>query len=915
MTRFNIKKAAALTILFIQFSSILFFFQNCAKVNFSKELPIEMASKTEPLAIPTVYEPPVTPAGPTHGDIVGSLKPFTIEEQKIVPKTKILIVVDNSGSMKNSQNNLAKGLDSIALSLQNQIADGLNPEVEFYIVTTTVPEMYPSSLDFLPTLKDISVKISNSQSATFKQISLKNSNSVIEKNIGLDEFKSLANSGEILLPPVPLVPANEYDYITIGKNLTALHNSPFYLSYQNNLGFDLNKDISFTNDGGLPKYVRKDGTALRYIANFDMNTNYPGTQNGSYIPFVKVSLNSSRYLVNPDSADRQFDTIKFANFRDELKKKITAVTTTGSNKEMGLCALHRSLTMGGENQIFSKNDRAAFLIISDEQDAQTTWNECLLQSEIGNDIPSINTVNFVCKAGDNCLFPTKAYDYSATLKYGQVIPADNSPKQVSVYATGSFSKVNYYMASSQVPTGQYYLSHLTLNYAKNYTYMTNSEGQLTTVPNDGKNGRPLIFDMKGLNLDFRDIDNFLISNYTTQKALSLSDATLISKNGSNTCRPEDYTAALNGFLTSDPAFASFYNSLTAEAKPLSFRCINAIATAATKYVSTPTTSTSDNFFAATLYTLSRYVSNGECQIIKSRNSCYDDTIVKVKNAICNPNDFSSICSKYTLDSCVETCIPGAPEYTAKLEKTMIFKSQDPDFVTNFKPGYNLPFEIREIYVYQNQNFTSYSSYEDFVAKNPDKLTVSFTTITKQPEPTTGTRSLKAVTNYLPYSKMTDIADRMKSEGFNFVAAANTNLKAVKEQIVSSFHMRAKNLFNNNYFISSIVIPNDNTYPTGRCPGVPDQESQSPGSDYLTLLNDIYFTKIIQVNGQQITEVDSDRKAFADICKEDFSAALEPLKNFISKVAKNRYQINIPVGREIHSIETLHNGKKKNLINQ
>ncbi len=910
MTRFNIKKAATLTILFIQFSSILFFFQNCSKVNFSKELPIEMASKTEPL-VPTVYEPPVSPAGPVHGDIIGFLKPFTIEEQKIVPKTKILIVVDNSGSMQNSQKNLAKGLDSISLSLQNQIADGLNPEVDFYIVTTTIPEANPSSLDFIDTSGKISAQFTNSQSATLKKFILKSPNSV-ERNITFDDIQNIAKSGDILLQPVPLPLNGYYDTTTPAKNLAALKASPLYKSYQNFLGFDLNKDLSITSENVVPKYVHKDGTPLRYTANFDLNTNYPGKQqNGSFVPFVKVSLNSLRYLTNPNSADRQFDSTKFANFREELKNKITAVTTSGSNKEMGLCALHRSLTMDGENQIFSKNDRAAFLIISDEQDAQTKWEDCPLQNEIGSDIPSYNTVNFACKAGENCLFPAKKYDYYGTLNYEQTVPADNNPKQVSVYASGSFTKVNNYISSSYVSTGRYYLRYLSFSYAKDYTYMNNSEGQLTTVPYDGKNGRALTFDWKTERLDFRDIYFYLISDYTTQTAFSSSEASAITKNN-NKCRPEDLAAALKGTLSLNPAFAAFYNSLSDENKLLAFRCDTAIPDTETKYVAVPTTTTNNNFFATTLYTLTRTVSNDECKVIKSRNSCFDSTLVKVKDAVCPPGDISSICTKYVLDSCQETCTPGLPEYISKLNKPMIFKSQDPDFITNFKPGYNLPFQSRNLIISQirDSNFITYSSYDDFVAKNQDKLNISFTGITKQPDPAVGSRSISTITNFLPFIKMTDISARMTSEGFNFVAAANTDLKTVKEQIVSSFHMRAKKLFNNNYFISSIVIPNDNSYPTGRCPGVPDQESQSPGSDYLTLLDDIYFTKIIQVNGQQITEVDSDRKAFADICKEDFSAALEPLKKFISKVAKNRYQITVPVGREIHSIETLHNGKKK-----
>lgn len=155
---------------------------------------------------------------------------------------------------------------------------------------------------------------------------------------------------------------------------------------------------------------------------------------------------------------------------------------------------------------------------------------------------------------------------------------------------------------------------------------------------------------------------------------------------------------------------------------------------------------------------------------------------------------------------------------------------------------------------------------------------------------------------------------MSADGFSFVARPEptdaVSLAKMKEQVVSSFHLRAKKLFGNGYFVSSIVIPDDNTYPGGRCPGVPDQESQSPGSDYLVLLKDIYFTKVITVDGHDITQVDSHRKASADICKGDFSAALEPLKSFITQVPKNRYKLYILPGREIHSVELTQDGKKK-----
>lgn len=188
------------------------------------------------------------------------------------------------------------------------------------------------------------------------------------------------------------------------------------------------------------------------------------------------------------------------------------------------------------------------------------------------------------------------------------------------------------------------------------------------------------------------------------------------------------------------------------------------------------------------------------------------------------------------------------------------------------------------------------------------LTVTVS-INKTPNPTSGTKTLSQITtDFSETLKSTDIGVQSKVDGLFtpviYDSKTMTQIQFVakmKEQLITSFHLRAKKLFNNNYFISAIVIPNDGKYANGMCPGTPLTEEQSPGSAYLQLLDDAYFTNNISVNGQVVTNIDTNRKAFADICTGDFTPALAPLKDFITNMAKNIYALAIPTGREIHSV--------------
>lgn len=181
------------------------------------------------------------PAGPSHGEIIGKMNPFLIEEQKVVPKTKMLIVVDNSGSMKNSQANLAKGLDSIFASLEDQISNGLNPEIEFYIVTTTVPEVLGSVSLLRKSNDSESLTLASAEYTSLKQFDLVTQETPLKvKSYSINELKEMLNNGEILAQPLlPYSAIQEsLDVSYSVANWMVMAPSNFYKAYQSYLGFN-----------------------------------------------------------------------------------------------------------------------------------------------------------------------------------------------------------------------------------------------------------------------------------------------------------------------------------------------------------------------------------------------------------------------------------------------------------------------------------------------------------------------------------------------------------------------------------------------------------------------------------------------------------------------------------------------------
>lgn len=956
-----IKRSARFIVVVYSTVLMAIFFQNCSKVRFSQELAQNLDVNTQALA-PISYEPPVTPAGPAHGDIVGALKPFSVAAQKVVPKTKMVIVVDNSGSMQNSQKNLASGLDNMLSSLELQIRDGLNPDVEFYIVTTTNYGS-PASFNYLydPKTQNIDFRFYNKYALStidgevlcadatglvaacsafgstiprtgysvnkfFLQSSSLSKFIVREpglsaKEYSLEQLKQLIKSGEIITGYQLSPSSNDYNYAV------KYFSSDSYLKYRQYIGFNDGQDL-FGNTPNPPAYLLKDGSPLKYSAIFDLNTTYPQTapfSNGATVPYKKIVLNSEKYLVSTTSATREFDSDKFTNFRSELKNAITSIGTNGSNEEMGLCALHRTLSMTGENQIFQKNDRAAFLIISDEQDAQTKWENCPIQSEIGTDKENLNEINFTCKSGDKCVFPEKVADYLGKINFNQKTPPNLGNKRTIASTAGSYTKVVQYQNYVTTGTGKYYWSNIYYQFAEDFTYRVNTEGQVTSIKNDGQNGRPKIFDYRNQNLFFSEAAFFYVSNYTTQKSFTLAEYNSRPVDQRTTCRDEDRAALLSGFMANNAKFKAFYLSLSPEDQSLALICktVQVAEEVKGEWKYTPTIREIDfNISYGQFDSYSRVVTNDKCIEISQNNQCDADSIIRLKAATCSVvGSFGSpdydCASSIEFTSCTERCAPGAEKitpYSFYLE----IKSSDPDFIANFKSGYNKPFQARiNDGATATKSFSSYSSYDQLVNLNPQDygasgstfVDVSVSGLQAYPNPN-GTHKESKVVSYLPYTKIVSIADKIINEGISIVAAVFNNTSAVtrsestakiKEQIITGFHQRAKKLFNNNYFVSSIVIPSGAGYPNNHCPGVNEEESQSEGLEYIRLLDDAYYAKKIIIDGTELTQIDTHRKAFADICKGDFAPALEPLKNFISNVAINRYKLEIPANREIHSI--------------
>lgn len=953
----------SVTILFV------FTFQNCAKVQFSpKDNPElnELSKKDLVDAVdPVKYESPITPAGPVHGDIVGTLKPFAVEAQKIVPKTKMVIVVDNSGSMKNSQEHLAKGVESMLTSLESQIQDGINPDVEFYIVTTSIPQNNPQPLSLTTkylgnskyqyistfygknlyynltnqaiqnykTVDSISVESMRENNARLTQFNLHYPNSTL--NISKTDLSNLADKGEFL----PFA----YD----GNCVTCEPTKTTYDKFKSYIGFNSATDsdliyYNFYNDWSKPKYIySSSGTPLSYNAKFEFNTNFP-IYNASQtiissVPFKKLTLSPDVYLTSAKSADRVFNPEKFSIFKKDLASTIKSVSTKGSNKEMGLCALHRSLTMSGENQIFQQGDRAAFLIISDEQDAMTDWNECPQKSEISKEKPLTFDLVSTCSGGSSCIFPSKESDYSASFNWqiDSTNPAEyNTQKTPHVHY--NFSRT-YNQAGNNQPNYKYF-RYLNIKYVTGYTSFINSEGRATAL-NDGKDGRPLDYSYRTLTMAFNSLTQYQSSPYLVHDLFTEQQAADLPRAKDDwggvfgiACRQQDTQAVINGLLAEVPAFKSIYNSTatTDQAQLISSCYFN------DRFSQTIVTD------SGSTYSDLPTVSNAQCQIInqeyKAGIKCSEAERLDLETKSCAAyNKYYTVSSTCSVSNCYHSCSP-AEKRLIPQNKTVLFKTSDKDFAVNFHAGYNLSFQAGS-YVFDifglggiSTAFKTYNTYEEFLIdqKIPANATAAnggSLVINKTPEPTAGSKTFAQITtDYSEVVKLTDVATQAKSEGISLTPVVMDSktmtskdyVAKMKEQMITSFHMRAKKMFNNNYFVSSIVIPNDGTYASGMCPGTPLTEEQSPGTAYLQLLDDAYFTNNIEINGQVTSQVDQNRKAFADICKGDFTPALSPLKDFITNVAKDTYEITIPSGREIHSIVVKHsdaNAEPQTILSQ
>ncbi len=920
---------------------ILIAFQNCAKVNFSQDiLPSNEKLSNEDLVKavdPVTYEPPVTPAGPVHGDIVGTLKPFAIEAQKVVPKTKMVIVVDNSGSMKNSQDSLAKGVESMLTSLEEQIQSGVNPNVEFYIVTTSIPQTFPSRLsvntDYVPATNSYLYRptfYGSNMYYNFTNNTLYNAQD-LNSIAALEYYQNNTRLNNFILhyPTKDLtLKQNELDTL-VGKNELLQFGNPYnsyvepttatYNKFKTYIGYDFTNDkyLPYGSPWTIPNYIYSStGTPLSYKADFEFNTNYPiynkTNQVIGSLPFSKLNLSPDVYLDSVKSADRIFSSVKFNAFKKDLTDKIKYVATKGSNQEMGLCALHRSLTMSGENQIFKNGDRAAFLIISDEQDAMTTWNQCPLKYEIAKETPLKFNISINCIGGSSCVMPTKMDDYTASFNWKvERTPANyNDPKIPNRFFSYSYT---YNQAGSGQPNLQYYY-YINVSYANGYAPFLNSEGRAVALK-DGKDGRPLeiLYATLNMNLSY---NQYLTSPYvlheffTAEQAAALPTATLYGDK-QIICRDQDLLAIRNTLLKDNPGFKTVYdNSLDADKSKLTSNCIVRLTST---IVNGGTGSYTPNFSLPA-------VSNDQCAAIslnyQNGVSCTAEQKLALEDKYCGVG--ANRLDNCVIRSCRDACSPAA-KYLEQQSALFSFKTSDPDFAANFKAGYNKPFQAGDLaYSYLgyvgNITYKAYNTYEAFLA---DKIILATATpangvtvsINKTPNPTSGTKTLSQITtDFSETLKSTDIGVQSKVDGLFtpviYDSKTMTQIQFVakmKEQLITSFHLRAKKLFNNNYFISAIVIPNDGKYANGMCPGTPLTEEQSPGSAYLQLLDDAYFTNNISVNGQVVTNIDTNRKAFADICTGDFTPALAPLKDFITNMAKNIYALAIPTGREIHSV--------------
>lgn len=945
---FSLNRLAAISSIVIALS-IFLSFQNCAKVQFSpKDEPVSAKLTNNDLVdavAPVTYEPPVTPAGPVHGDIVGTLKPFVVEAQKVVPKTKMVIVVDNSGSMKNSQDNLAKGVDSMLTSLESQIVAGVNPDVEFYVVTTTIPQVGPQSIsinsEYLGNGKYLYTPSFYGKDALFDPATqvvqyynfgystLLSYDRVMENNARLSQFNLNYPASTLNLSKkslTDLVAAGEFLPFAGGCSscepiTTTYDKFKTYIGYNSSTNSKLNYD-SWPVSWAKPSYIYSStGSPVSYNAKFEFNTNFPTYNSAQQIvgsvPFKKLNLSPEVYLTSVKSSDRVYNPEKFAAFKKDLTDLIKSVSVKGSNKEMGLCVLHRSLTMSGENQIFKKGDRAAFLIISDEQDAMTSWNDCALKSEIAKESPLKFDLVSVCTGGSDCVFPVKASDYSAYYSWQVERTPWNydSPKIPHVHYTYSQT---YNQAGAGQPNYKYF-RYLNFNYVSGYAPFVNSEGKVV-AQKDGKDGRPLEYSYNSMTVDFNSYATYLSSAYSVHESFTDEQVAAFPRVGSTIqCRPQDLQAVIDGLRGSSVGFKSVYDSASAEQQQVLIKNCNIPGFAQTVVGA-----------SATAYNDLPAVSNQQCQVIsqeyKAGVKCSEEERLQLENSFCGlSRTYNSAISACSVSSCFHSCSP-SEKYMEPAGMSVMFKTSDANFANDFHAGYNKPFEASSA-VYDITGlggivpsaYKVYNSYEEMMAafKIPSSATASTTGgsgIYKTANPVSGSRVFSQITtDFSEVTKITDVGAQTKAEGLSIVpvvmdAKTMTTkdfVAKMKEQMITSFHMRAKKLFNNNYFVSSIVIPNDGTYASGMCPGTPLTEEQSPGTAYLQLLDDAYFTNQVSIDGKIVNSVDNNRRAFADICKGDFTPALSPLKDFISNVSKNIYDISIPVGREIHSVVVDH----------